>query len=185
MELQRLEEAESAIDTAVKYRKHAKKYAAEAYAGRAKLWILRGNYQEAAQSLSQAVKLSKIKELRIRWTYLLAQLEQKNRDLAKAYKHYTEIVESNAPFEMAFNANLNRISIETKAGNKGVNREQRLRALLKDEKNSELSDQIYYQIGRHFEEMAVPDQAIEQYITSLRKNSKNQLNVPEFYFVFR
>ncbi|MEY3679011.1 MAG: hypothetical protein RI924_1152 [Bacteroidota bacterium] len=189
MELQRLEEAQSAIDTAVKYHKYANKYAAEAYAGRAKLWILRGEYPEAAQSLSQAVRLCKIKELRIRWTYLLAQLEQKNGDLANAYQHYTEIVESNAPFEMAFNANLNRISIETKAGNKAIDREQRLRALLKDEKNTELNDQIYYQLGRHFEEMAVPDQAIEQYITSLRKNSKNQdqrgisyLALAELYF---
>jgi|Laugresu1bdmlbsd_1035121.scaffolds.fasta_scaffold00012_29 tetratricopeptide (TPR) repeat protein len=174
MESKRLEEAESAIDTAIKYLKNAKRYAAEAHACRAKLFIIQGNYTEAAKSLTQAVKLTSKKEYEIRWTYLLAQLEQKNGNLSKAYDYYSKIVDSNAPFEMAFNANLNRISIETKDGNQSVNKAQKLSALLKDEKNLELTDQIYYQLGRHFEEIAAQDKAVENYNISLRKNSRNQ-----------
>ncbi len=189
MELTRFEEAQSAIDTAIKYIKNAKRYAAEAHASRAKLFIIRGNYPEAAKSLTRAVKLTSRKEYEIRWTYLLAQLEQKNGNLSKAYDYYTKIVDSNAPFEMAFNANLNRISMETKAGNKSADKAQKLSALLKDENNLELTDQIYYQLGRHFEEMAAQDKAVENYNISLRKSSRNQdqrglsyLALAELYF---
>ncbi len=69
MELKRFDEAQSAIDTAIKYLKNAKRYAAEAHASKAKLFIIQGNYTEAAKSLTRAVKLTSRKEYEIRWTY--------------------------------------------------------------------------------------------------------------------
>lgn len=189
MELKRFEEAQASLDTAIKYVKTSKKTVAEAYASRAQLHLYAQENEQAVDLLSKAIKASPKKSQRIRWTYLLAQLEQQQGNLKSAYKHYSEVVSSNAPFEMAFNANLNRISIEERQGDKKVNREQSLRALLKDEKNLDFTDQIYYRIARDFEQSKQLDKAIENYNISIQKNTRNQdqrglsyLALAEVYF---
>lgn len=170
----RLEEAEAAIDSAFKYIKTEKKSVADIYAVKAQLHIYAKQDIEAIKLLQLAISNTKEKQNKIRWTYLIAQLQQINELQNDAILNYTKVLKSNAPFEMAFNANLNRINLKTELSGDTGGRTKLITALLKDEKNKDFTDQIYYQIGSSFENSKQIDQAIENYKISISKSTKNQ-----------
>jgi tetratricopeptide (TPR) repeat protein len=189
IQLDLMDEASATIDTALKYINVKKRSAADVYAMKAQLCIYKSENEEAITSLSKALKLVRTKYYRIRWTYLLAQLQQQTGKINLAYTNYTKIVRSNADFTMAFNANLNRISIEAEENGAKVDRVARLKKLFKDDNNVELIDQIYYHIGEVYEEEKDIDHAIENYKISIRKSTKNQnqkglsyLKLADIYF---
>jgi tetratricopeptide (TPR) repeat protein len=102
---------------------------------------------------------------------------------------YSRIVKSNAVFEMAFNANLNRIRIEDSQNGVKISRLARLRSLLKNENNKEFTDQIYYQIATLQYADKDIDDAIKSFKQSVRSSVKNQsqkglsyLRLADIYF---
>lgn len=173
MQLKRFNEAQASLDTAIKYVKNSKKMTAETFAARAQLHIYAKEFEDASSLLAKAIKASKNKKQKLYWTYLSGQLEVMNQHPEVAYKRYTAIVKSNAPFEMAFNANLNRIAIEEEQVGEKLDKEAKLRALLKDEKNKELTDQIYFQIAQNFAAKQAFEKAIENYNIAIRQSSRN------------
>ncbi|MDB5119383.1 MAG: tetratricopeptide repeat protein [Sphingobacteriales bacterium] len=171
--LERYSDAKENLDSASKYILNNKKAIVDFHAVYAQLLIIRKNYEEAAREISTAKKLTKRKQEAVKWTYLLAQLQKQNGQFNDAYKNYTAVVRSNAPFEMAFNANLNRLGI-IDSENKDIElRIARLKTLLKDDKNASLIDQIYYQIGKVYQKQGNIESAIENYKLSIKNNSKN------------
>ena len=170
----RFEEAETTLDTAFKYIESEKRSAADLHAIRSQMLIYSQKDEEAISFLLKAIKLSKSKENRIRWTFLLAQLQHNTGKTAEALLNYSKIIKSNAPFNMAFNAVLNRITIENEKSGKKINKAEQLNSLLKDDKNRNFLDQIYYEIGNSYAEQDEMDKAIENYNLSIRQNSVNQ-----------
>lgn len=170
----RLEEAEATIDSAFKYIKTEKKSAADIYAVKAQLHIYARQDIEAIKLLQLAISNTKEKQNKIRWTYLIAQLQQINKLQNDAILNYSKVLKSNSPFEMAFNANLNLINLKTEISGDTSGRTKLITALLKDEKNKDFTDQIYYQLGSSFENSNQIDQAIENYKISVSKSTKNQ-----------
>ncbi len=170
----RYEEAESTIDSAFKYISSEKKSVADINALRSQLFIYSRQYDEAIPFLQKAISLSKSKENKIRWTFLLAQLQNHTGKTEAAASNYLRIIKSNAPFNMAFNALLNRITIEDEKSGKKIDRAEQLNSLLKDDKNRDFLDQIYYEIGNSYAAENDLENAIENYNNSLRQNSRNQ-----------
>ena len=170
--LERYSEAKENLDSASKYIQYNKKAVGDFHAVYAQLLIISKNYEKASPEISIAKKLTKRKQEVIKWTYLLAQLQKQNGQINDAYKNYTAVVKSNAPFEMAFNANLNRLSLAD-SDNKNELRIDKLKSLLKDDKNISLIDQIYYQIGKVYQSQGSFENAIDNYKTSIKNSSKN------------
>jgi tetratricopeptide (TPR) repeat protein len=173
MQLNRLDEASVALDSALKHVETAKKVAADVYATEAQFNIKTGNEANAIEVLQKALKAGTSKANELRWTYLLAQLQERNDKLPEAYANYTAVVKSNAPFEMAFNANVNRIAIANGGSNSVETRISQLKALLKEDKNKDFLDQIYYRLGDIYMGQGERDKAIEQYNMALRLSTKN------------
>ncbi len=173
MESERFEEAEMTLDTAFKYIKTEKKSVADIYASRAQLHLYAQQDEQAIGLLEQAIKYANNRQNKIRWIYLLAQLQQLTKKTESAYENYTEVVKSNAPFDMAFNANLSRISIRDEQSGNKVSRSQQLRTLLKDDKNKDFIDQIYFQIANSYADEKNLDKAIENYNLSIKSSTKN------------
>ncbi len=173
MQSERFEEAEATLDTALKYIKIEKESVGDIYATRAQLHLYAREDEEATTLLEQAIKYASNRQNKIRWTYLLAQLQQLNGKTEAAYENYTEVVKSNAPFDMAFNANLSRISIRNEQNGNKVDRSQQLRALLKDDKNRDFIDQIYFQIANSYADDKNLEKAIENYNASIKNSTKN------------
>jgi tetratricopeptide (TPR) repeat protein len=174
MQLHRMAEAEASLDTALKYLKTSKKMVAEAYASKAQWYIYAKAYEPAIPLLNKAIKACTNKAQRIRLTFLLAQLELETGKKTLASSHFTQVYKSNAAFDMAFNAHLNQLSIAEQNSSKKVDRIKTLQALLKDDKNSDNVDQIYFQIGRSYQDAGNAKQTELNYKQSVLKSKRNQ-----------
>lgn len=185
----RLEEAYNVIDSAMKYIKTEKKSVANIYAIKAQLHIYANEDAQAIDMLKKAISAKTNKQNKIRWTYLLAQLQQINGEAEEAYKNYAKVLKSNASFEMAFNAQLSAINLKNKLDKNNPNKTKQITNLLKDSKNTDFLDQIYFQIANSYAEENDLEKAIENYNNSISKSTKNviqkglsYLKLAEIYF---
>ncbi len=175
MYLNQMPKAKLVIDTAIRNINPKKKtYLADIYATKLQYDINVQEYAAAEESAKQAIHYCHTKAQRLRWTFILAQIQELNNKNADATKNYIHVANSNASFEMAFNANLNRIRIEDMANGIKINRIDRLRALIKNENNKDFIDQIYYQIAELYFAGKDIDNAIKNYKLSIRKSRTNQ-----------
>lgn len=175
--LNNLPQAKTTIDSAVQNidpKKPKKSFAADVYATRLQYNINTQNYAEAEEDAKQAIAYSTVKRLKLRWIFILAQLQELNLKPADAFDNYTRIVQSNASFEMAFNANLNRIRIQDNRNGIKLSKIELLRKLLKNHDNLDFNDQIYYQIAGQYFAAGDIDNALKNYKLSVRYSTKNQ-----------
>ena len=187
--LNQLPEAKLALDTALLAVNPKRSSSFDAYPAKLQYDIDVQNYAEGEDMAKVAVQHAHGKIQELRWKFILAQLEEVNRHSTDAYQHYSQIAKSNAAFEMAFNASLNRIRIAEAQDGIKLSREDRLKALLKDPNNREFKDQIYYQVAQLQLANKQVDKAIANYKLSVRYNLRNQnqrgltyLRLAEIYF---
>lgn len=171
----RFEEAETALDTALNNISIEKKSVADIYATRAQLYIYAREDEQAISLLTKAIKSVSNKQKKVRWTYLIAQLQEITNKPQDAFLNYSKVVKSNAPFAMAFNANLSRINLKSKLYGDSTGRIKEIMALLKDDKNKELIDQIYFQIANSYLDAGNLNKAIENYNLAISKSTKNTI----------
>ena len=174
MELNNMSKADLILDTMLRAADLLKKDLAEPLATTAQMRIYQKRNKEAMLLLESAIKATSETHQRIRWRYILAQLKEKENNLQDAYLNFTKVEKSNAPFEMYFHANLNRIKLKALLGGEKLNKEQQLLALLKDDKNSDYIDQIYYQVGELFSAEGEYIKAEENYKKSIKNSTRNQ-----------
>ena len=185
----RLEEAEASIDSALRYIRSEKKSVSDIYASRAQLHIYAKEDAQAITLLEKAIKSGRNKQRKIRLTYLIAQLQEINNLQKDSYLNYTRVVKSNAPFEMAFNAKLSSINLKNKLSGDTSSLTRQIAAMLKDDKNRDFTDQIYFQIANSYADANTIDKAIENYNNAISKSTKNvtqkglaYLKLAELYF---
>ncbi|MDB5032592.1 hypothetical protein [Mucilaginibacter sp.] len=167
-------EAKLALDTVYKNANPKKTIPADVYAATLQYDINTKNYVGAEAAAKKAILYCKNNSQKLRWTFILGQLQELNHENNEALISYTRIVKSNAEFEMAFNANLNRIRIEDVRNGIKMNRTSLLLSLLKNENNKDFQDQIYYQVAQLYQVNKDINNAIKYYKLSVRNSSKNQ-----------
>jgi len=174
MQLNNMIFADKILDTMLRASDQLKKDLAEPLATTAQMRIYQKRYKEAILLLEAAIRNADEKQLRIRWQYILAQLQEKENDLQNAFINFTKVENSNAPFEMYFHANLERIKLKALISGYKVNEDKALLALLKDDKNFDYKDQIYYKVGELYNTEGKFDQAEESYKKSIQQSTRNQ-----------
>ncbi|WP_184547959.1 tetratricopeptide repeat protein [Mucilaginibacter sp. FT3.2] len=167
-------QAKVAIDTAIQNINPKKSVPAGIYATQLQYDINTEEYPAAEESAKIALQHCHDGSLKLRWTFILAQLQELNQKPDAAIANYTSIVKSNASFEMAFNANLNRIRLQDQENGIKQNKIERLRKLLKNQNNKEFTDQIYYQVAQQLYASGDIDGAVKNYKLSVRTSLKNQ-----------
>jgi tetratricopeptide (TPR) repeat protein len=172
--LKNLPEARVTLDSALKNINPKKNITADVYATMLAYDMATQDYTDGEQMAKKAIAYSNNKSQKIRWTFILAQLQELNGHKEAAVNNYTKIVKSNAAFEMAFNADLNRIRITDERNGIRMSRIERLLSLLKNQNNRDFTDQIYYQIGEIYLANNDIDNAVKNYNLSLRARSNNQ-----------
>jgi len=191
MYLNLLPQAKVALDTAIQNidPKKNKNLIADIYATKLQYDINVQEYADGEEMAKLAIQHCGDKMQRLRWTFILSQLEELNQKPGEAVKNYTQIANSNAPFSMAFNASLNRIRIEDARNGIKASRTERLLALLKEPNNKEFKDQIYFQVAELKMIDKDIDGAIKNYKLSIRSSIRNQsqkglsyLRLAEIYF---
>jgi len=173
MQLNNYKDAALVLDTLYATLPMVKNHKAEPLATIAQMYIYQERYDDAVLMLENAVKLAPLKRNRIRWTYILAQLYEKQKNYQEALRNYVKVQKSNAGFELYFNANLNRIKVEGLINGERLNRKKQLAALLRDDKTLDYIDQIYYHIAESHAEDSNFAEAEKYYQLSIRNSNRN------------
>lgn len=173
MQMENLENSALILDTVYNTLPQIKRNKSEPLATIGQMYIYQQRYNEAITLLEAAVKASHLKRNRLRWTYILAQLYEEEKNYKKALVNYAKVKNSNAEFELYFNANLNTIKLNGLLNGEKISRKKQLIALLKDDKNLEYHDQVYYQIAESYAQDGDFQEAEKYYKLSVKNSTVN------------
>lgn len=153
--------------------KMPKKYLEDFYSSFADLHIREENFSKAAPMLEKAIKKVRKKIKKTRYTYILAQVYQKAGEPEMALKAFKRVVRMNPPYEMTFNAKINMAGSFQAGSEGGKEIRNLLKKMLKDEKNNDFQDQIYYALANISMKEGNVAEAVELYKLSIRKSVSN------------
>lgn len=108
----------------------------------------KNNFSSAIDPLAEAIPMVKDKKRRARLSYILGQLYLKTGKYEMAYQAFEKVESLKPSYEMTFNATLNKYSASiatNKLSDDDLN--SRLNKMLKDLKNEEYKDQIYFMLA--------------------------------------
>lgn len=173
MQVNDLKAAANVLDSLEQHLEQTKKDPAEPIATLAQMAVTMGQHKEAIPYLEAAIKESKQKRNTIRWHFILGQLYQEQQDYAQAIAHYKKVQSSNTGFELYFNARLNLVEVNGLQNGDQLRKETQLLTLLRDEKNEEFKDQIYYRIAEHFRAQQSYVKAVDYYKQAIQAGTTN------------
>ncbi|MFC2086601.1 tetratricopeptide repeat protein [Bacteroidota bacterium] len=130
------------------------------------------NYDQAIEKLEEALEMINKKWDKIRYTYVLSQLYEEIGNRDESYEIYKKITKMNPPYEMVFNAKVKMASLLDLETGESKEVKAELLKMLKDEKNKEYLDQIYYALG----EIEFKEKNVDQAIQYFRKSSASSIN---------
>lgn len=157
------------------------KQLSELYAVRADFFIKQMRYEKAIEELERCITYTKKRKIKNRRMFILAQLYRLEGDGAKSSDTYAELIKRNPDYEMAFYAKINRaLAFDVNNGNVEEVRKI-LFKMLKDEKNAEFQDQIYYALAELELKEGDEPEAID-YLKLATKNSVKNGNAKGLAF---
>jgi tetratricopeptide (TPR) repeat protein len=155
----------------------------------ADIFIRQKDYQDAIDPLAKAIKDAPGKRNRYRLTYLLAQLYEQQGNSAMATASYRKVAKMNPPYEVEFNARINMAGVfDINTGNPAEIRKE-LEKMLRDSKNRDFRDQIYYALAGLSMKEGNEAEALEFYRKSAAASTGNQnqrgrsyLSLADYYY---
>ena len=144
----------------------------------AEMFIAQEDYKKAIEALEEAIPVCKDKRRRARYMFVLAQLYNRTGDDEKAVYYFERVVKSPAPYTMQFQASINK-ALSSRSGDASVLSE--LNRLLRDPKNTEYRDQIYYALGEITMKSGETKEAKEYYTASVLWSVKNNRQKGQSY----
>lgn len=145
----------------------------ELYAFKAEYQLRQNRLEKAIEELELSVQHTRKRDVKTRRMFILAQLYKLEGDGIQSSQLYADVIKRNPDYEMAFYAKINRaLAYDVTAGNVEEIREI-LFKMLKDEKNIEYKDQIYYALAElELKENDEPE-AIEYLKLATQKSVQN------------
>jgi tetratricopeptide (TPR) repeat protein len=113
----------------------------------ADLFLHKKKWDLAIVELENGLKFRIKKDLKARIQFILGQLYQKSLNYKKAAELYRLVIKKNPPYEMAIRASINRAQCYDVEANGIKSVEKQLLKLLKEEKNKDYRDQIYFALS--------------------------------------
>lgn len=164
-----------------------KKLMDDFYIAKAHYNLKKEEYKEAAENIEKALEFKVKSKQRARYHYILGQIYQKEGNSEKAVEHYSKCLKKNASYTMQFYAKINRALASGAAS--GEKLKKGLKKMLKDDKNEEFKDQIYFALANIAfkegdEEKGVENLnlSIESSINNNRQLAKSHLKLGDIYF---
>ncbi len=133
----------------------------ELFLATAHYYIKRREYNNAISSLEKAIQSGNNRTLKARYAFILAQLYEMQGQYQEAYKSYQQAVKLKPVYEMDFNARLSMVINQHQSGS--ISTEQavsNLEAFVKDEKNLDYLDRIYFSIAKVYLKSGQEDKAV-------------------------
>ncbi len=145
-------------------------------------------YDEAIKFLDIAISKTTFKKNKARLKYIEAQLYEELGMHNEASEAYRAVTKMNPDYRMAFNAKIKSAGIFSGEGDPAELIKE-LNKMLRDNKNYEFRDQIYFALGNIYFKAGNRDLAIENYALSVASSYQNQfqralsaITVADIYF---
>lgn len=114
------------------------------------------------------------RDLKARVNFILGQLAEREADYPTALAYYNEAIKGTPPYELLFHTELRRLAVTDIRNQEQVERAYKLyEKLLKDGKNDEYEDKIYYSMGRLEQRRGEFQTAITHYLMALEAEEPN------------
>jgi len=109
---------------------------------KADLALKKDNNEDAIKFLEESLKYARKSRDEARVHFILGQLYEAQGSNQQASEHYAKVLKKNALFQMSFNARLKKSFLGSSSKKK-----KELKKMLRDAKNAEYKDQIYYALA--------------------------------------
>ncbi|WP_210518165.1 type IX secretion system periplasmic lipoprotein PorW/SprE [Hymenobacter terricola] len=138
---------------------------------------------KAIPQLEKAIPLIEFKNERSRTRYILAQLYQDAGDNKKAYDQLDQILARNPPYELDFQSKLMMAQVSDLSTQDRARLDKNFAGLLKDLKNKDYRDKIYYEMARlNYREKNYPE-ALKLLRQSIKATTTNRLQKSYTYLL--
>ncbi|MBC7412460.1 MAG: hypothetical protein H7331_08415 [Bacteroidia bacterium] len=134
--------------------------------------IKQKEYVQTAEQLALALKKVKRRYDKVRYNYLLAQLNEQEGDRTAANKYYAKVVKYKPNNDMLFYAKIARA--RNFEGNDATKLKRELTKMLTDIKYSDFKDQIYYALAELSERIGNKEDEIKYLNLCVREVSSNK-----------
>ena len=132
------------------------------------------DYNAMVGNLLIAAPQMKKSEGRAKVYFILGQLYQKLGFAAQAYDNYQEVLKSNPEYELYFYTRLNMAQVTDLSDGNDIKKIRKFfQKLLRDDKNEEYRDKIYYELASFEQKQGNLEEAIEYYDQSVRASVSN------------
>ncbi|WP_460880150.1 type IX secretion system periplasmic lipoprotein PorW/SprE [Pontibacter rugosus] len=164
--------------------------AKELYLARAHYYRLQGDTTQLIENLALSIPNFEEKDAQSKARYALGQLYQLTNQDKEANKQYSRVLRNNPPYDLGFFSRLNLGQV-TELADKGDKEriEGYYRKLLRDDKNKEYRDKIYYEMAQFELRQQQYDKALHYLNLSLRtpgslpnQNAYSYVAAGEIYF---
>ncbi|MFV0269302.1 MAG: tetratricopeptide repeat protein [Draconibacterium sp.] len=172
-QLERYIEANEVIQAIQGYDDFPRKYERELALATADYYKKQGTYSEAIRMLDIAVNKTFWRKERARLLYIVAQLYQEMGQNDKASEIFGQVARISPDYTMAFNARINSAGIFSGEGDI-TQLKKELNKMLRDKKNIDFRDQIYYALGNLLMREGNRDDGKDNYRLSVAASYKNQ-----------
>ena len=142
-------------------------------AAMADVLIRKKQYRDAISYLKLAIEREKDGKQETRFKYVLAQLYEATDNKKEAAEAYSSVIKASPPYEMEFNARINRAQLL--AGNNISGVEKELKSMARSRKNKEYLDQVYGALGNIFLNNKDTLKAIDYYAQAVQKSTRNSI----------
>lgn len=151
-----------------------------------------GNEEGVEEALQEINELIKDKGQKARTNFILGQLAQKKGRNKEAIDYYNLALKGNPPYELVFHAELSKMSLKdySKSSNDQIQKLYKVfDKMLRDGKNLEYQDKIYYVMGQLEQKRSMFENAIVNYKSGTQVKQPDQrqqgltyLRLGEIYF---
>lgn len=164
-----------AVSDYLKKEKLNKQNLKDLYLERAYYYQVREDYDNMIKNLSEAEPLLTRRDGHSRVYFIIGQVYQKLGFESEAYRFYRKCLATNPPYELDFYSRLNMAQVTELSSRSDVRTARKhFSRLLKDKKNRDFKDQIYYEMAEFEFKQGNLDESIEFFNQSVR-NGKNTL----------
>ncbi len=187
-ELGRFTEASEVIQAVQNDDKFPKSLEKDLAVATADFYLKQQTYEEAIKFLDIAIQKTFFKRHKARLKYIEAQLYAELGRQAEAAEAFRAVTKMNPDYKMAFNAKINAAGLFSGEGNAEEVKKE-LNKMLRDNKNIEFLDQIYFALGNVYFREGNREEAIKNYRRSVLYSYQNQyqralssITVADIYF---
>jgi tetratricopeptide (TPR) repeat protein len=153
-------------------------------------YLRQKKYKQAAEKMEKAIEFTRKKSDRARLHFILAQIYAALENSNDAMREFEAVLHSRPTYELEFYAKINKALSFSRRGGSFEDIRKQLEKMLKDEKNKEYKDRIYYALGDVYLEEQKRAEAIGMFEKSLRETpaankkqkAKTFLTLADLYF---